>query len=190
MSEYYLSCVEVEIPSIGIVQFVFSQRAKHLSITIRHDLSIRVVIPKGITLIMAKKFFQSKINWVNQHLQKMQKQQSNQQLQDDLTAVNRMKAKRYLIERLDDLAEKYGFVYHRVFIKNQKTRWGSCSSKDNISLNMNLVRLPQQLQDYVILHELVHTRYKNHSKKFWAAMDELVGDSKQLRKQMRKYRIK
>jgi predicted metal-dependent hydrolase len=190
MSKYYSNCLDMEIPSIGIVQFAFSQRAKHLSITIRHDLSIRVVIPKGIALVTAKKFFQSKINWVNQHLQQLQKQQNNLQLQEDLTIVNRMKAKKHLMKRLNDLAGKYGFTYRRVFIKNQKTRWGSCSSKDNISLNINLVRLPQQLQDYVILHELVHTKHKNHSKKFWAAMDELVGDSKQLRKQMRKYRIK
>ena len=181
--------MDVEIPSVGKVQFAFSQRAKHLSIIVRHDLSIRVVIPKGVTLITAKKFFQSKINWVHQHLQQLQKQQKNQRLQNDLMTIDRVAAKRYLIERLDYLAQKYGFVYHRVFIKNQKTRWGSCSSKDNISLNTNLVRLPQQLQDYVILHELVHTRHKNHSKKFWAAMDKLVGDSKQLRKKMRKYRI-
>ena len=54
---------------------------------------------------------------------------------------------------------------------------------------MNLIRLPQKLQDYVILHELVHTKHKNHSKKFWAEMDKLVGDGKKLRKEMKKYRI-
>jgi predicted metal-dependent hydrolase len=54
---------------------------------------------------------------------------------------------------------------------------------------MNLIRLPQKLQDYVILHELVHTKHKNHSKKFWAEMDSLVGDGKKLKREMRKYRI-
>ena len=183
-TETYSECMDMEVPSIGIVQFAFSKRAKHLSITIRPDSSIRVAIPKAVDLTTAKKFFQSKTKWVNQHLRELHKQQ------DNLTAINRTKAKRSLIERLDYLAGKYGFTYQQVFIKNQQTRWGSCSSKDNISLNINLACLPQELQDYVILHELVHTRHKNHSKKFWAAMDELVGDSKQLRKQMRKYRIK
>ena len=59
-----------------------------------------------------------------------------------------------LIKRLDKLAEKHGLKYNRVFVRNQKTRWGSCSSKNNISLNAKLVKLPEKLMDYIILHEL------------------------------------
>ena len=122
----------------------------------------------------------------------MQIQRQNQQDQPllELSAGEKRNAKKHLIQRLDYLADKYGFTYNRIFIKNQRTRWGSCSSKDNISLNMKLVRLPLEMQDYVILHELVHTKHKNHSKKFWQTVDKLVGDSKQLRRQMRKYRLK
>jgi predicted metal-dependent hydrolase len=87
------------------------------------------------------------------------------------------------------LAQKHGFKYNKLFIRNQGTRWGTCSSKNNISLNMNLIRLPQELQDYAILHELVHTKHKNHSKKFWAEMDKLVRDAKKLRKRMKEYRL-
>ena len=110
-------------------------------------------------------------------------------MRSDFDNVDTSTAKRILVSRLKQLAERHGFTFNRVFIKNQRTRWGSCSSKNNISLNMKLVRLPQKLQDYVISHELVHTKHKNHSKKFWAAMDKLIGDSKQLRMQIRKYRI-
>lgn len=98
-------------------------------------------------------------------------------------------AKTILTDRLNFLAQKYKFSYNRLYIRNQKTRWGSCSSKNNISLNMNLIRLPQKLQDYVIIHELVHTKHKNHSKKFWAEMDRYVGDGKKLKKEMRECRI-
>ncbi len=193
--EKHVNCTTIAIAPVGVVHFVFSKRAKHLSITIKHDSSIRVAIPRGVTLTAAKKFFQTKIPWVKKSLEKIQRiqiQRQNQQGQPplELSAIEQRKAKKYLIERLNYLAGKHGFTYNRIFIRNQRTRWGSCSSKDNISLNMKLVRLPQELQDYVILHELVHTKHKNHSKKFWQAMDKLVGDSKQFRKQMRKYRLK
>jgi predicted metal-dependent hydrolase len=92
-----------------------------------------------------------------------------------------------LVERLAELARRHGFAYNRVFVKNQRTLWGSCSSTNNINLNANLVRLPDELRDYVILHELVHTRHRNHSRAFWAALDRLVGDGKGLQRRLRQY---
>jgi len=129
----------------------------------------------------------SKIPWVNRHLERLRKLQQDYP-QTNLTAASKAKAKTMLTVRLDYLARKYGYTYNKLFIRNQKTKWGTCSSKNNISLNVSLVRLPQELQDYVILHELVHTKHKNHGKKFWAEMGRLVGDAKRLKKEMRKYR--
>ncbi len=188
--ENHINCTAVVIPSVGVVHFAFSKRAKHLSITVRHDLSVRVAIPKRVTLTTARKFFESKIGWIKKQLKKIEQQNQQDQTKLGLSAIEQRKAKKHLTERLDFLADKYGFTYNRVFIRNQRTRWGSCSSRDNISLNMKLVRLPKELQDYVILHELMHIKYKNHSENFWGAMDKLVGDSKQLRKKMRKYKLK
>jgi len=75
-------------------------------------------------------------------------------------------------------------------IRNQKTRWGSCSNLNNINLNINLVSLTQDLMDYVILHELLHTKIKNHSKKFWAQLDKYVGGkAKYLDKRLKKHRL-
>ena len=91
-------------------------------------------------------------------------------------------AKVILKNRLKELSDIYGFKYNRVFIRNQKTRWGSCSGKNNISLNINLVRVSNELQDYVILHELVHTKIKNHSIRFWKDLDKYVGDGKKYAK--------
>jgi predicted metal-dependent hydrolase len=92
-----------------------------------------------------------------------------------------------LIDRLNRLAQRHGFRYNRVFVRNQKTRWGSCSALNNISLNINLVRLPQELIDYTILHELVHTRIKNHSRRFWQELDKILGDAKQIDKKLSEY---
>jgi predicted metal-dependent hydrolase len=190
--EKHANCTAVDFAQLGVVHFTHSARAKHLSITVRHDQSIRVAIPKGVTQAAAEKFLRSKIPWIKRSLIKIQslKQEKKEQPQYDIRNIDRDKAKVYLTMRINQLANKYGFEFNRLFIRNQKTRWGSCSSMNNINLNMKLVFLPVELQDYVILHELVHTRHKNHGKKFWKAMDKLVGDAKGLRKQMRRHRLR
>ena len=99
--------------------------------------------------------------------------------------IDRRAAKRMLVSRLDELAREYGFAYNRVFVRNQKTLWGSCSHQNNINLNVNLVRLRSELMDYVILHELVHTQIKNHSRRFWATLDQYVGNAKKLDKELK-----
>ncbi|MHC4156855.1 MAG: M48 metallopeptidase family protein, partial [Planctomycetota bacterium] len=95
-----------------------------------------------------------------------------------------------LTARLNHLAQEHGFEYNRAFIRDQKTRWGSCSSANNINLNMRLLGLPQELADYVILHELVHTRFRNHGAGFWAELDRLVPDGKRLRRQLNEYGLR
>jgi len=176
------------IPSLDPVLFTRSPRARHLSITVKPDQTVKVTIPQRISLPAARKFLQSKIPWVKKNLNKLQKLRQNYPRQN-LLPVNKKEAKTILTDRINLLAQKYKFSYNRLYIRNQKTRWGSCSAKNNISLNGNLISLPQKLQDYVILHELVHTEHKNHSKKFWAEMDRLVGDGKMLRKEIREYRL-
>ncbi|MBR5736814.1 MAG: M48 family metallopeptidase [Bacteroidales bacterium] len=102
----------------------------------------------------------------------------------------RAEAKAWLIPRLATLAEKYGFTYNKVFIKNNISNWGSCSTKGNINLNMQLMRLPEELRDYVILHELCHLRQLNHGAEFHALLDSLLGGrEKELRRELRKYHI-
>ena len=103
--------------------------------------------------------------------------------------IDRPTARKQLVDRLNYLAQKHGFQYNRVFIRNQKTRWGSCSGKNNINLNVNLVRLPDELMDYTILHELVHTRIKNHGKRFWAQLDRLLGDAGILDRALNDYNL-
>ncbi len=101
----------------------------------------------------------------------------------------RKEAKKHLPERLSELARIHGFSYKKVFIKNNKTRWGSCSSKNNINLSLHLMRLPQHLVDYVILHELTHTIHRNHSKQFWKYLDKLTGNARSLDKELSQYRL-
>jgi predicted metal-dependent hydrolase len=105
-----------------------------------------------------------------------------------LTDVMRLEAKAYLPMRLKELADKHGFKYNQISIKNASTRWGSCSSVNNINLNLHLMRVPEQLIDYVIIHELVHTVVKNHSEKFWLLLEQCYPNCRIADKEMRNYR--
>jgi len=102
----------------------------------------------------------------------------------------RKEAKAYLPERTKFLAEKYGFQYAGLCLKNLRSRWGSCSTVNNINLNIHLMRLPENLIDYVVLHELTHTVHKNHGKQFWQTLDKVSGNARLLAKEMKKYRTR
>ena len=108
---------------------------------------------------------------------------------NSLATIDKANAKKKLTTRLKQLVEKHGFTYNKVFMRNQKTRWGSCSRKNNISLNMRIARLPGDLIDYVIMHELVHTRVRNHSPDFWAALSKLGIDGKEMAPKLRKHQL-
>ena len=111
-------------------------------------------------------------------------------IRDYIISAIREEAKEQLPLRTERLAAEHGFFYRAVTVKNVSSRWGSCSENNNINLNIHLVRLPQHLSDYVILHELTHTIHKNHSVFFWQNLNKITGGkSKELDKEMKKYRI-
>jgi predicted metal-dependent hydrolase len=182
-----MNSIRVRIKGVGDVLLERSIRAKHMGLSIRPFRGVRVAVPRGVTFAAAEKFAQSKTNWIKKHLRKMAAIEKQAEFLKETKPIDRVKAKKYLIERLDELCRQNGFKYNRIFVKSQKTRWGSCSDKNNINLNVNLVRLPDQLIDYVILHELVHTEIKDHSQLFWDELSKFVKDPKNLDKKLRQY---
>ena len=102
----------------------------------------------------------------------------------------RVRAKAELPPRLRALASQHGFIYNKVFIKNNVSNWGSCSVRGNINLNLRLVTLPEALRDYVMLHELCHLKEMNHGPRFHALLESVCPGHRELEKELRTYRIR
>jgi len=184
-----LEAKTVELKSVGAIKMERSRRARHISVSVRPFKGVRVAVPRGVSFASAEMFAQSKMGWIKKHLDKMNQMERAAKVLSENHPIDRQAARRRLVDRLNYLAVKHDFQYNRVFIKNQKTRWGSCSGKNNINLNFNLVRLPDELIDYTILHELVHTRIKNHGHRFWAQLDRLLGDARKLDRALNEYNL-
>ncbi|MBN2270483.1 MAG: M48 family metallopeptidase [Sedimentisphaerales bacterium] len=166
----------LEIPPLQTVVFAQSKRAKRISISIAPFKPFRVAFPPNVSLEKARKHLLEHIDWAKKSLAYVRRVEHEYKAATvNKPMMPKAKAKQILKKRLRELADEHGFEYQKVFIKSQKTRWGSCSDRNNINLNINLVSLSQELIDYVILHELVHTRVKSHSRKFWAQLDKYVG---------------
>ena len=173
----------VEHPEVGTIKYIGNNRAKRIIISVKPEF-VRVVIPKRQSFKSAQKFVESRLEWIKKNKTKIKLQT---QKKDELPEINRKVARKVLCRRIGELAQLHNFVYNRISIRKQKTRWGSCSSKNNINLNMNLLHLPSELMDYVLLHELVHTRVKNHSNDFWDELDAVVPNARIIDRKLKDY---
>ncbi|MDH3393585.1 MAG: M48 family metallopeptidase, partial [Desulfobulbaceae bacterium] len=147
----------IEIPEIGPVLMAPSRRAQRLILSIRPFKGIRLAIPTGVSRQQATTFLDAKIPWLRAHLPRVREMEAQLVAQvEQLPPIDKKLAHTILPLRLAELAARHDFTYARVTIRNQKSRWGSCSASNNISLNMKLMALPDELRDYVLLHELLH----------------------------------
>jgi len=176
----------INIDGIGPVLFEKSKRAKRVVISVITSKGIRVAIPTRTSFKKASEFVYLKKEWIQRYLVKIEQNENRKKAyKDPFLAIDKTDARKRLTDRLYHLAKEHGFSCNNVSIREQRARWGSCSHKNNISLNVKLVLLPKELIDYVMLHELVHTRIHNHSKKFWAELDRYTGNGKVMAKRLR-----
>lgn len=109
-------------------------------------------------------------------------------LRDTISRALRDTARRKLPNRLEELSRLHGLPYQCVKISSSTTRWGSCSTRKSINLSYHLILLPKHLIDYVLLHELAHTRFMNHGTEFWGLLNQLTnGQARALQKELRNY---
>lgn len=156
-------------------------KTNYIRLKVEPDGKVSATIPYYATLISLK----SLISKNRQNLRKTiaRLPEFHKYTEEEVKQI-RKKAKEFLPVRVEYLAKQHGFKYGKLSFRNQKTRWGSCSSSNNISLNIALIVLPPRLIDYVILHELAHTVEKNHSAKFWSKLEKVCPDCKKLKKEL------
>ncbi|MCF7859504.1 MAG: M48 family metallopeptidase [Candidatus Cloacimonetes bacterium] len=177
--------------NFGQVQYKRSNRAKYLRLSIDHAKQIKIVIPAKIPFQKAERFLYSKGNWIIKQRSKIEaRNRFTLKHLKEIPQSGKPEARKILLQRLKELAELHDFSFNRSFIRSQKTRWGSCSAKNNINLNIKLINLPEELRDYVIVHELVHTRVKNHQQEFWQEMQKYIKQPRTLDKQLNNYNLK
>ncbi len=175
------------------VEFVRSTR-KTVALQVYADGRIVVRAPKRILERDVVSFVEAHTDWILKKRQELTKRRQGKQKQreqydipdyETLDAAQKNGIRMHFLERLEWYAPLMGVTYQRVTIRNQKGRWGSCSTKGNLNFNYRLHYLPQELMDYVVVHELAHRVYMNHSPEFWALVERFMPDYKVCQKTLR-----
>lgn len=173
-----------------------SPRARRITLSVRASGEVRLTYPRFVAREEALAFYEAKRGWVERAQQRVRaRQQALPQLSEEeqRAEIERLRrlAKADLPYRIARLAEQTGLRYTKLSIRAARTKWGSCSSKNAISLSLFLMQLPEPLRDFVILHELCHTVHHDHSPRFHALLDRLVGGrEKELNRALRGYALR
>ena len=165
-----------------------------MAIEITPDARVRVRSPYWITDEEINDFLQEKARWIEEHLWTIKKRQEEREKEPSLSPLTSQElhaladqALRVLPERARHYSELIGVTYGRITIRNQKTRWGSCSAKGNLNFNCLLMLAPEEVQDYVVIHELCHRKEMNHSKRFWAEVERVMPDYREKRRWLKEH---
>jgi len=147
-----------------------------------------VSAPCGTRKGAIESLLKEKAEWIREKLRLFEEKYADRPKPEDIRKDYLKKkelARRFITERLEHFSNLYGLKYGKVSVRNQRTCWGSCSKKGNLNFNYRLIDISPDLADYVIVHELCHTRVFDHSRKFWSLVGEAVPNYLELRKRLR-----
>lgn len=175
-------------------QIVYSAR-RTLAIQIKADGSVVVRAPKRCSKALVEQFVREKQDWAaKKQMEILRNVQEREQQAAQLpkwTAADyreqKMRAAWRFKQRVVYYAEQMGVSYGRITVRDQQTRWGSCSTQGNLNFNWRLILAPQEVLDYVVVHELAHRVEMNHSERFWSVVESVLPDYRQRRQWLRKH---
>ncbi len=159
---------------------------KSLALQVKADGSVIVRAPLRITERRIETFAADHWEWVEKQKQRISRQRENaRRITGEERREGFQKAKEIIPRRTAYFAARMGVSYGRITIREQKTRWGSCSQKGNLNFNWKLVLMPPELLDYVVVHELAHRKEMNHSPSFWAVVEKELPDYRKRREELK-----
>lgn len=167
---------------------IIRSRRKTMSLQVTRDGRVVVRCPLRVSDRKAAEFVREHRDWVLSHLRETRERMEDVPVFTEKEMREyRERARRILTAKTAVWAEKMGVAYGRIAIRQQATRWGSCSTKGNLNFNWVLILLPEELQDYVVVHELAHRKEMNHSSRFWSLVEEQLPDYKARRSRLKEY---
>lgn len=164
---------------------VIRSNRKTVAIQVNSDLSVTVRAPRSVSEKDIEEILKKKEAWISKHIEKIKetKERFEAEPTEKLTREKVIaladEALKVIPERVEYFAKVIGVTYGKITVRNQKTRWGSCSSKGNLNFNCLLMLTPLEVIDYVVVHELCHRKEMNHSKAFWAEVEKVIPNYKE-----------
>lgn len=185
-------CIKIQQQEIW-VDVVVSDR-KSMALEVQRDGRVLVRVPKRISRFAVKRFVAGHAEWIYEKRKQVAERRTeclpyNFPIWEEMAAGERKKAKEKILERVRYYANEMQVSYQTVAMRNQKSRWGSCSAKGNLNFNYRLAYLPEEILDYVVVHELAHRRYMDHSKKFWQVVEKFCPEYKEYKEALGKIEL-
>lgn len=165
-----------------------SNRARRMRLAVYCDGSVVVTTPPWLQQSIIEKFIADKKQWIINKIDffKSMDRKPVRIFSDGDYLKHKNEVLTLVLNQINEFNKDYGFSFNRISIRNQKTRWGSCSKNRNLNINYKIIFLPKRHRDYIIVHELCHLREFNHSHKFWSLVEEIIPDYSEIRKELRK----
>ena len=171
------------------MDFIRHPTARRYVIRVRPDGSVRVTVPRWGSRRQAELFAREQLPWIERQRARVRESAVQRpSYTPEAIAELRRRASRELPERLRSLAADHGLYVSRISVRNQRSRWGSCSPSGHICLNWRLVLMPDSVRDYVLIHELMHLRRLDHSRHFWRLVARACPEYENARQWLREHR--
>ncbi len=178
----------------ALIQVIRSAR-KSIGLEVRAGGEVFARIPGRLSDRELKKFLEEHKGWIFDKVRLSEEREEKRKAVDaprlgEMTAAQTVRMKERFLERVRHYSGLMGVAVGRVTVRSQKSRWGSCSAKGNLNFNYLLYFLPEELLDYVVVHELAHRRHMNHSGEFWEEVGRYFPDYKRCRRELKEIKLR